>query len=79
MYLKKETANIIEVDSKSDLSQYSISIIRVLILVSNSKGKKILKNALIDYRATISLINPKTRVSIKLSKLAEFDERAELS
>jgi hypothetical protein len=60
MYVKKETANIVEVDSKSDSSQYSISIIRVPILVLNSKDKKILKNALIDCRATVSLIDPKT-------------------
>jgi hypothetical protein len=60
MYIKKETTNIVEVDSKSDSSQYSILIIRVLILVLNSKGKKILKNILINYRATISLIDPKT-------------------
>jgi hypothetical protein len=60
IYIKKETTNIIEVDSKSDLSQYSILIIRVLILVLNLKDKKILKNALINYRVTISLINSKT-------------------
>jgi hypothetical protein len=33
---------------------------RVLILVPNSKGKKMLKNALINCRATVSLIDPKT-------------------
>jgi hypothetical protein len=60
IYIKKETTNIVEVDSKSNSSQYSISIIRVLILVLNSKDKKILKNILIDYRVTISLINSKT-------------------
>jgi hypothetical protein len=60
IYIKKETTNIIEVDSKSNLSQYSILTIRILILVLNSKGKKILEEALIDYRVTISLINSKT-------------------
>jgi hypothetical protein len=60
IYIKKETTNIIEVDSESDSSQYSISIIRVLILVLNSKDKKILKNTLINYRVTISLIDSKT-------------------
>jgi hypothetical protein len=60
IYIKKETTNIIEVDSKSNLSQYSISIIRILILILNSKDKKILKETLIDYRVTISLINSKT-------------------
>jgi hypothetical protein len=60
IYIKKETTNIVEVDSKSNSSQYSILIIRVLILVLNSKSKKILRNTLIDYRATISLINSKT-------------------
>jgi hypothetical protein len=60
IYIKKETTNIIEVDSKSNSSQYSILIIRVSILVLNSKDKKMLKNALIDYRATISLIDSKT-------------------
>jgi hypothetical protein len=33
---------------------------RVLILVLNSKGKKILKNTLIDCGATVSLIDSKT-------------------
>jgi hypothetical protein len=60
IYVKKETTNIVEVDSKSDSSQYSISIIRVSILVPNSKGKKMLKNTLIDCGATISLIDSKT-------------------
>ena len=60
IYIKKETTNIIEVDSESDSSQYSILIIRVSILVLNSKGKKMLKNILINYRATISLIDSKT-------------------
>jgi hypothetical protein len=59
-YVKKETANIVEADSESDSSQYSISIIRVSILVLNSKGKKMLRNALIDYRVTISLIDSRT-------------------
>jgi hypothetical protein len=60
IYIKKETTNIIEVDSESDSSQYSILTIRVLILVLNSKDKKILKNTLINYRAIISLIDSKT-------------------
>jgi hypothetical protein len=60
MYIKKETTNIIEVDSESNSSQYSILIIRILILVLNLKDKKILKNILINYRVTISLINSKT-------------------
>jgi hypothetical protein len=60
MYIKKETTNIIEVDSESNLSQYSISIIRILILISNSKGKKMLEETLINYRVTISLIDSKT-------------------
>jgi hypothetical protein len=59
-YVKKETANIVEADSESDSSQYSVSIIRVLILVPNSKGKKMLRNALIDCRATVSLIDLRT-------------------
>jgi hypothetical protein len=60
IYIKKETTNIVEVDSKSNSSQYSILIIKISILVSNSKGKKILENTLINYRATILLINLKT-------------------
>jgi hypothetical protein len=59
-YVKKETTNIIEVDSESNSSQYSILTIRILILVLNSKGKKILENALIDCEATVSLIDSKT-------------------
>jgi hypothetical protein len=60
IYIKKETTNIVEVDSESNSSQYSISTIKILILVLNSKDKKILENALIDYRATILLIDSKT-------------------
>ena len=60
MYVKKETTNIIEVDSESDSSQYSVLTIRMLILVPNSKGKKMLENALIDCGATVSLIDSKT-------------------
>jgi hypothetical protein len=60
IYIKKKTTNIIEVDSKSNSSQYSILTIRILILVLNSKGKKMLENALIDCKVTISLINSKT-------------------
>jgi hypothetical protein len=59
-YVKKKTTNVIEADSESDLSQYSISIIRMLILVLNSKSKKILEETLIDYRITVSLIDSKT-------------------
>jgi hypothetical protein len=59
-YVKKETTNIVEVDSKSDSSQYSILIIKILILVPNSKGKKMLENALIDCGATVLLIDLKT-------------------
>jgi hypothetical protein len=60
IYIKKETTNIVEVDSKSDSSQYSILTIKISILVLNSKDKKILENALIDYRVTVLLINSKT-------------------
>jgi hypothetical protein len=60
IYIKKETTNIIEVDSKSDSSQYSILTIKISILVLNSKDKKMLRNALINYRATISLIDSRT-------------------
>jgi hypothetical protein len=59
-YVKKETANVVEVDSESDSSQYSVPIIKIPILVPNSKGKKILEEALMDYGATVSLIDPKT-------------------
>jgi hypothetical protein len=59
-YVKKEITNIIEVDSESDLSQYSVLIIRMLILVLNSKGKKMLEETLIDCEATVSLIDSKT-------------------
>jgi hypothetical protein len=59
-YVKKETTNVVEADSESDLSQYSVSIIRILILVPNSKGKKMLEETLIDCGATVSLIDSKT-------------------
>jgi hypothetical protein len=60
IYVKKETTNIVEVDSESDSSQYSILTIKISILVLNSKGKKMLENALINCRATILLIDSKT-------------------
>jgi hypothetical protein len=59
-YVKKEIINIIEVDSQSDSSQYSIPIIKIPILVPNSKGKKILEEALMDYGVTVSIIDTKT-------------------
>jgi hypothetical protein len=59
-YVKKEVINIVEVDSESDLSQYSVPIIKIPILVSNSKGKKILEEALMDYGVTVSIIDIKT-------------------
>jgi hypothetical protein len=59
-YIKKEIVNIIEVDSESESSQYSVPIIKIPILIPNSKGKKILEEALMDYGATISIIDIKT-------------------
>jgi hypothetical protein len=59
IYIKKETIIIVEVDSESDSSQYSVPIIKIPILVPNSKDKKILEEALMDYRATVSLIDSK--------------------
>jgi hypothetical protein len=60
IYIKRETINIIEVDSESDSSQYSVLIIKIPILVPNSKGKKILEEALMDYEATVSIIDIET-------------------
>jgi hypothetical protein len=57
IYIKKEIINIVEVDSESDSSQYSVPIIKIPILVSNSKDKKILEEALMDYGATVSIID----------------------
>jgi hypothetical protein len=59
-YVKKEVINIVEVDSESDSSQYSVPIIKIPILISNSKDKTILKEALMDYEATVSIIDIKT-------------------
>ena len=59
IYIKKEIINIIEIDNKSDLSQYFIPIIKILILISNSKDKKILKEILINYEIIILIINIK--------------------
>jgi hypothetical protein len=56
-YIKKETINIVEADSESDSSQYSIPIIKIPILVPNSKGKKMLEEALMDYGAIVSIID----------------------
>jgi hypothetical protein len=60
IYIKKKTVNIVEIDSESDSSQYSIPIIKIPILISNSKGKKILEEALMDYGAIVSIIDIKT-------------------
>jgi hypothetical protein len=59
-YVKKETINIVEVDSESDSSQYSVPIIKIPILMPNSKGKKILEEALMDYGVIISIIDTET-------------------
>jgi hypothetical protein len=53
IYIKRKTINIIEIDNESDSSQYSIPIIKIPILVSNSKDKKILEEILMDYRINI--------------------------
>jgi hypothetical protein len=66
MYVKKETVNIIEVDSESDSSQYSVPIIKIPILIPNSKDKKILEEALMDYGVTVSIIDIKTVKEKKL-------------
>jgi hypothetical protein len=58
-YVKKENVNIVEVDSEYDSSQYSVPIIKIPILVPNSKGKKMLEEALMDYVATVSIIDTK--------------------
>jgi hypothetical protein len=58
-YIKKEIINIIEVDSKSDSSQYSIPIIKIRILILNSKDKKILEEVLMDYGVTVLIIDIK--------------------
>ena len=59
LYIKKEIINIIEIDNKSNSSQYSIPIIKIPILISNSKDKKILEEVLIDYRIIILIIDIK--------------------
>jgi hypothetical protein len=59
IYIKRETINIIIIDNESDLSQYSIPIIKIPIFISNSKDKKILEEILMDYRIIISIINNK--------------------
>jgi hypothetical protein len=59
IYIKRETINIIEIDNKSDSSQYSIPIIKIPILVSNLKDKKILEEVLMDYGVIISIIDIK--------------------
>jgi hypothetical protein len=59
-YVKRETINIIVADSESDSSQYSVPTIKIPILVPNSKGKKMLEEALMDCGATVSIIDNKT-------------------
>jgi hypothetical protein len=59
IYIKREIINIIEVDSKSDSSQYSIPIIKIPILIPNSRDKKILEEILMDYGVIISIIDIK--------------------
>jgi hypothetical protein len=58
-YIKKENINIIEIDNKYDLSQYFIPIIKIPILISNLKDKKILEKILIDYKIIILIIDIK--------------------
>ena len=58
-YIKKKIINIIEIDNKSDLSQYFIPIIKIPILILNSKDKKILEEILMDYEVIILIIDIK--------------------
>jgi hypothetical protein len=59
IYIKKEIINIIEIDNQSDSSQYSIPIIKIPILISNSKDKKILEEALMNYGVIVLIIDIK--------------------
>jgi hypothetical protein len=59
IYIKREIINIIEIDNKSDLSQYSILIIKILIFISNLKDKKIIEEVLMDYEIIILIIDIK--------------------
>jgi len=59
IYIKKKIINIIEIDNESDSSQYSIPIIKIPILISNSKDKKILEEILMDYGIIILIIDIK--------------------
>jgi hypothetical protein len=59
MYVKKEIINAVEADSQSDSSQYSVPIIKIPILVPNSKDKKMLEEALMDYGVIVSIIDTK--------------------
>jgi uncharacterized protein YuzE len=60
-YVKTEKVNVIEADSESDSSHYyAAPTMRIPILLPNSKGKKMLEDALIDCGASVSLIDPKT-------------------
>jgi hypothetical protein len=71
IYIKREIINIIEVDNESNSFQYSIPIIKIPILISNSKDKKILEETLIDYGVIILIIDIKIikekNLQIKLS------------
>jgi hypothetical protein len=60
IYIKKKIINIVEVDNESNSSQYyTIPIMKVIVLLSNSKDKKILEEILINYGVSISLIDSK--------------------
>ena len=59
-YVKRESVNVVEADSESDSSQYSVPTIKIPILVPNSKGKKMLEEALMDCGATVSIIDTET-------------------
>jgi hypothetical protein len=59
IYVKKEIINTVEVDSQSNSSQYSVPIIKIPILIPNSKDKKILEEALMDYGVIVSIIDIK--------------------
>jgi hypothetical protein len=60
-YVKTENVDVVEADSESDSSHYyAAPTMKILILLPNSKGKKMLEEALIDCGASVSLIDSKT-------------------
>ena len=58
-YIKKKNINVVKTNNKYDLFQYFVLIIKISILMSNSKNKKMFEKILMNYEIIMLIIDIK--------------------